>query len=812
MLAQDYPDFEIVVCDNLSTDSTWDILERYAQKDQRIRVYRNPENLGEAGNFRRVVQLARGELFRLAAHDDLAAPTLISRCVEALDAHPEAILAFPQTMLIDSDGNEIGPWDDAMDTHDLRSRSRVSWYARKWNLCNEVFGVIRTDVLRKTRLLGPFLSSDVRMLHELALRGEFVQVPQRLFFRRMHATNTFGAQRDTDEVLEWLEPGAAKGKARKRKPASDQSHHTRMTWEITKALMSNELPVTERAVATGAFLTSWGTRRGRAKLGRIRRSITRTPIAPPPWEKPSRPADAGLGVRMSQSVDRTVDPLDRTVDLDNTVEIGALQPPARTVADEPTVVGVPVAGYTVPESQETAEAEDAEGAPRKRLKSAIFWSYALTAGRLGTTTIVTFVLAKMLGPHALGVVTTALLFVMITQMLLQQTLLTTIIQREKLDPDHLDAGFWLVICGSLALTALAAGVAPLWAAFNNQPELTMICIALTPMVLLQGLTVVPEAILRRKMTFRPLAIRTLIATAIGGVVGIAMAFAGYRAWALVAQQLVTASVGAVVLWTVTDWRPRWRLPRQAVKDLWGFSSQTALGGVGVFLAIRMDVLVIGKFFGPNAVGLYRIAQRLPDMLTEVTSRSLQQVSLPELARLQQRPVELGDRLAKMLHVSAVTGLPALGILAATAKPLVALLGPEWSPAGTGMQLLCIVGIVNVYGVLLGPALQAVGRPGHQHRAVMVPARRRRHHVLLHRAVAERLHRRPGAGRRDRAGHVRGRAVDHDPDDVHHLRAGAEGQHLADPRPDHAGVRRGRGGLPRAVPRSTGSAWSAAHGC
>ncbi|MET7424113.1 lipopolysaccharide biosynthesis protein [Dactylosporangium sp. NPDC005555] len=390
---------------------------------------------------------------------------------------------------------------------------------------------------------------------------------------------------------------------------------------------------------------------------------------------------------MSQSVDNSVDPLDRTVDLDRTAEISALTPP-------PAVLS-----------------EDAEEAPRNRLKSAIFWSYALTAGRLGTTTIVTFVLAKMLGPHALGVVTTALLFVMITQMLLQQTLLTTIIQREKLDPDHLDAGFWLVICGSLALTALAASLAPLWAAFNNQPQLTMICIALTPMILLQGLTVVPEAILRRKMTFRPLAIRTLIATAIGGVVGIAMAFAGYQAWALVAQQLVTAGVGAIVLWTVTDWRPRWRLPRQAAKDLWGFSSQTALGGVGVFLAIRMDVLVIGKFFGANATGLYRIAQRLPDMLTEVTSRSLQQVSLPELARLQKRPVELGDRLAKMLHVSAVTGLPALGILAATAKPLVALLGPEWSPAGTGMQLLCIVGIVNVYGVLLGPALQAVGRPG-----------------------------------------------------------------------------------------------------
>lgn len=397
---------------------------------------------------------------------------------------------------------------------------------------------------------------------------------------------------------------------------------------------------------------------------------------------------------MSQSVDSSVDPLDRTVDLDRTTEIQKLTEPPQ---------------LEHPERSE--KPEEPEEAPRTRLKSAIFWSYALTAGRLGTTTIVTFVLAHMLGPHAFGVVATALLFVMITQMLLQQTLLTTIIQREKLDPDHLDAGFWIVILGSLALTGLAAGAAPLWASFNGQPEVTRICIALTPMILLQGLTVVPEAMMRRKMTFRPLAIRTLIATVIGGVVGIVLALAGYQAWALVAQQLVTGVVGAVVLWTVTDWRPRWRLPRQAVKDLRGFSSQAALGGIGVFLAIRMDILVIAKFFGPTAVGLYRIAQRLPDMLTEVTSRSLQQVSLPELARLQRRPAELGDRLAKMMHVSAVAGLPALGILAATARPLVALLGPAWSPAGAGMQLLCIVGVVNVYGVLLGPALQAVGRPG-----------------------------------------------------------------------------------------------------
>ena len=349
--------------------------------------------------------------------------------------------------------------------------------------------------------------------------------------------------------------------------------------------------------------------------------------------------------------------------------------------------------------------------PRERLKSAIFWSYALAAGRLGTTTIVTLLLAKLLGPHAFGVVAQALVFVMFAQMLLQQTLLTTIIQREDLDGEHLDAGFWVVLGGSFVLAALSALAAPLWAAFNDLPELTWVCVALTPMIVLQGLTVVPEAVLRRQLTFRSLALRTLLAAIAGGVVGIGCAVLGLQAWALVAQQLVTGAIGAVVLWAVTDWRPRMRVPTRAVKDLWSFSARSAVGGIGVFLALRLDVLVLGKYFGPVAVGLYRIAGRLPDMIVEVTVRSLQQVSLPELARLQREKDALADRLGKMLHAGAVVGLPALGILAADARPLVALLGPEWAAAGLAMQLLCVVGAINVYGLMLGPTLQAVDRPG-----------------------------------------------------------------------------------------------------
>jgi glycosyltransferase involved in cell wall biosynthesis len=179
VLAQDFPDFEVVVCDNGSTDRTWEICQRYAATDDRFRVHQNPRNLGEAGNFAQVVSLARGEFFRLTAHDDLIAPSLVGRCVAALDAAgPAAVLAYPRAVLIDAEGTEIGPLDYP---GDLRIRSPWRRTARMGRVvnhgCNEVFGLVRTEVLRRTKLLVPIASGDVALLAELVARGQFVQLP-----------------------------------------------------------------------------------------------------------------------------------------------------------------------------------------------------------------------------------------------------------------------------------------------------------------------------------------------------------------------------------------------------------------------------------------------------------------------------------------------------------------------------------------------------------------------------------------------------------------------------------------------------------
>ncbi|HEY0698673.1 MAG TPA: lipopolysaccharide biosynthesis protein, partial [Micromonospora sp.] len=351
------------------------------------------------------------------------------------------------------------------------------------------------------------------------------------------------------------------------------------------------------------------------------------------------------------------------------------------------------------------------GAHRAKVRSAIGWSYLLTAGRVGSSVLVTFLLAKLLGPGEFGLLAMALVFITIAQTVLQQGLVSAIVQRDRLTADHLDAAFAVLVLAGLAVTLLTVAVSPLWAWVNQEPELTVICVALAPLVLFQGFSVVPEALLRRELRFRAVAVRTLLAAVLSGIVGIGLALAGAGVWALVGQQLVNAVVSMVAVWTVCRWRPSRRPRLGAIRDLWVFSAHSANAGIGLMLSTRLELIFSGVFFGPVATGIYRLAARLPDMLVDVTVRSLQQVALPSLSRLQHDRAALAAHLTQLQHLGAVAGLPVLGVLSATAGPLVDFLGPQWAGTETPLRLLCLFGAVNVYGVLLGPALQAVGRPG-----------------------------------------------------------------------------------------------------
>ena len=266
LLAQDYDDFEIIVCDNASTDATWEICKQYAGKDRRIRLHRNEQNMGAAYNYNRTVELARGELFRWVAYDDLCASSLIRRCVEELDAsEPDVVLAYPRTVLIDDNGDEIGAYFDGLDLRSSRPYRRLALFAKNRSLCNAAFGVIKLDRLRETGLIRPYISSDIVLLAELAALGKLHEVPERLFYRRIHEKSSRqGATTSLEIVAQWFDP---RSKAQLRRP--------HVGYRIAAAIMKTAIPFHQRLGATAAFLTVWLARRAHIRGSHLKQGFLR---------------------------------------------------------------------------------------------------------------------------------------------------------------------------------------------------------------------------------------------------------------------------------------------------------------------------------------------------------------------------------------------------------------------------------------------------------------------------------------------------------------------------------------------------------
>jgi O-antigen/teichoic acid export membrane protein len=343
-------------------------------------------------------------------------------------------------------------------------------------------------------------------------------------------------------------------------------------------------------------------------------------------------------------------------------------------------------------------------------RNALGWSFVLNGGRQAINTVILLVLAALLGPTSFGVVAMASVFVLLIQSVLTNGFVAAIVQRKDLEPEHLDAMFWVSLGLSVAMALPCIALSGVWADLNRTPELQPVLIALSALIPIQGLVTVQEAILRREMRFRPLAMRANVSVVIGGLVGVALAFAGAGTGALVAQQLVQAVVALLLLWAIADWRPKLRFSWPHARPMLGFAGTSSLATAGVVLSNRADALVIGLFFGPTAVGLYRFGARIIDMGVDVLVRSLQAVSLPELSRLQSDQAAFTTRLRQLLQTSSLLCLPAMAVIAAGARPFVEIMGPEWTAATWPMVILCLVGGIRSVVLFSGPMLQALGRP------------------------------------------------------------------------------------------------------
>jgi glycosyltransferase involved in cell wall biosynthesis len=184
LLTQDFDDVEVVISDNASVDDTPELCAAYAARDPRIRYVRNERNLGSIPNFNRLVGLARGEYFKWAAHDDWCEPEFVRRCVEVLDADPGVVLCHAKATRVDEAGDTMVVDLDPLDVRSPDPAERFRQVLWSLRAIYPIYGVIRTEALRRTQLFRSHSGSDRILLAELSLLGQLYQIPELLLYER----------------------------------------------------------------------------------------------------------------------------------------------------------------------------------------------------------------------------------------------------------------------------------------------------------------------------------------------------------------------------------------------------------------------------------------------------------------------------------------------------------------------------------------------------------------------------------------------------------------------------------------------------
>ena len=207
VLGQSYGEFELIVSDNCSTDQTEDICRDYVARDPRVVYHRARANRGPAWNFNHVARLASGRLFKWVCHDDRWHPQMLERSMEVMDdAPPRVALCYPRTVFIDADGSTMETYQDRLDLREHAPPVRLARLMANLGRCNAVFGLMRRDVLLETRLLGAYPHADRVLLAEIALRGELWEIPEELFFRRLHPAGSTFANTDAGQRRRFWDP------------------------------------------------------------------------------------------------------------------------------------------------------------------------------------------------------------------------------------------------------------------------------------------------------------------------------------------------------------------------------------------------------------------------------------------------------------------------------------------------------------------------------------------------------------------------------------------------------------------------------
>ena len=279
------------------------------------------------------------------------------------------------------------------------------------------------------------------------------------------------------------------------------------------------------------------------------------------------------------------------------------------------------------------------------------------------------------------------------------------VQRPEVSDDQISALFWFNMALGLLLAALCLVAAPLLADFYNEPRTAQVLAAMAPFFILTAASVQHSAVLLRQMQHATLSAIEVAAEAVAAVIGIAMALAGWGYWALVASSLALPFVVTIGVWIATGWIPQARCRASGIVPMLHFGGTLTLNNLVVYGGYNAEKLLLGRYFGPDTLGLYSRIDELINLPTRIVNSAFGSVTFAALSRVQTVPARFKRYfLAGYSLVLAIT-IPTTIFCAVLADDIIiVVLGPKWIEGALIFRLLAptilVFGIINPTAMLL----------------------------------------------------------------------------------------------------------------
>lgn len=338
------------------------------------------------------------------------------------------------------------------------------------------------------------------------------------------------------------------------------------------------------------------------------------------------------------------------------------------------------------------------------------WRFAERSGAQLVTFVVSIVLARLLMPEDYGTIALVTVFTTIMQVFVDSGLGTALIQKKDADDLDFSSVFYFNFIVCIILYLIMFFFAPLIASFYKMPELTPVVRVVSLTIIISGIKGVQQSYVSRNMLFKRFFYATLGGTIFSAFLGIAMAYAGFGVWAIVAQQLSNTAIDTLILWITVKWRPKLIFSWERLKGLLSFGWKMLCSALLDTIYNNLRNLLIGKVYSSADLAYYNEGEKFPVLIVTNINSSINSVLLPAMSNEQDNMNRVKSMARRSIMVSCYIMAPLMIGLACCASNIVAILLTEkWLPCVFFLQIFCVTYMFFPIHTANLNAIKAMGR-------------------------------------------------------------------------------------------------------